>query len=95
MIEFQNVSFAYEKGREVLQDISFKIDKGESVGLIGANGAGKSTVMKVLLGLLPCTGQVLVDGTPVQKEHLRRSGESSFRCRIPTTKCLRPRCMRI
>ena len=52
MIEFQNVSFAYEKGKEVLHDMSFRIEKGESVGLIGANGAGKSTIMKLLLGLL-------------------------------------------
>ena len=42
MIEFRNVSFAYEKGKEVLHDMSFRIEKGESVGLIGANGAGKS-----------------------------------------------------
>ena len=41
MIEFQNVNFAYEKGKEVLHDMSFRIEKGESVGLIGANGAGK------------------------------------------------------
>ena len=52
MIEFQNVSFAYEKGRPVLRDLSFRIEDGEAVGLIGANGAGKSTVMKLLLGLL-------------------------------------------
>ena len=70
MIEFQNVSFAYEKGRPVLRDLSFRIADGEAVGLIGANGAGKSTVMKVLLGLLPCEGRVLVDGVEVKKETL-------------------------
>ena len=52
MIEFQNVSFAYEKDRPVLKNLSFRIGKGEAVGLIGANGAGKSTVMKLLLGLV-------------------------------------------
>ena len=61
MIEFQNVSFAYEKGKEVLHDMSFRIEKGESVGLIGANGAGKSTIMKLLLGLLQGEGKVLID----------------------------------
>ena len=70
MIEFQNVSFSYEKGRPVLRDLSFRIEKGEAVGLIGANGAGKSTVMKLLLGLLPAEGRILVDGLPVDKAHL-------------------------
>ena len=70
MIEFRNVSFAYEKSAPVLQDLSFRIGKGESVGLIGANGAGKSTVMKLLLGLLEGSGEILVDGTPVNRGSL-------------------------
>lgn len=70
MIEFQHVSFAYEKSVPVLKDLSFRIEKGESVGLIGANGAGKSTVMKLLLGLLQGEGRILVDGTEVRKETL-------------------------
>ena len=70
MIKFQNVSFSYEKGRPVLRDMSFRIERGEAVGLIGANGAGKSTVMKLLLGLLQGEGKVLVDGTEVKRETL-------------------------
>ena len=70
MIEFQNVNFAYEKGKEVLHDMSFRIEAGESVGLIGANGAGKSTIMKLLLGLLQGEGRVLIDGIEVKKETL-------------------------
>ena len=70
MIEFRNVNFAYEKGHEVLHDMSFRIEKGESVGLIGANGAGKSTKMKLLLGLLEADGEVLIDGIEVKKETL-------------------------
>ena len=70
MIEFQNVSFAYEKDRPVLKDLSFRIEKGEAVGLIGANGAGKSTVMKLLLGLIEGEGRILVDGTEVRRDTL-------------------------
>ncbi len=70
MIEFQNVSFAYEKGRPVLRDLSFRIEDGEAVGLIGANGAGKSTVMKLLLGLLQGEGKILVDGVEVRRDTL-------------------------
>ena len=70
MIEFKNVSFSYEKSYPVLEDISFRIDDGESVGLIGANGAGKSTLMKILLGLLPYEGEVSVDGVAVEKKNL-------------------------
>ena len=51
MIQFENVTYAYEKGKPVISEVSFEIRKGENVGLIGANGAGKSTVMKLLLGL--------------------------------------------
>ena len=70
MIEFQHVNFAYDKNEYVLHDMSFRIEKGESVGLIGANGAGKSTIMKLLLGLLQGEGKVLIDGTEVRKETL-------------------------
>ena len=70
MIEFQHVSFAYEKGRPVLRDLSFSIGDGESVGLIGANGAGKSTLMKLLLGLLQGEGKILVDGVEVRRDTL-------------------------
>ena len=70
MIEFQNVSFAYEKDRPVLRDLSFRIEDGEAVGLIGANGAGKSTVMKLLLGLLQGEGKSLVDGVEVKRDTL-------------------------
>ena len=71
MIEFKHVDFSYEKDRPVLRDLSFRIENGESVGLIGANGAGKSTVMKLLLGLLaPTSGEILVDGLRVEKKTL-------------------------
>ena len=70
MIEFQHVNFSYEKDRPVIEDLSFRVERGESVGLIGANGAGKSTVMKLLLGLLSGEGKILVDGIEVNRASL-------------------------
>jgi cobalt/nickel transport system ATP-binding protein len=70
MIEFENVSFAYEQGSPIIENLSFTIGDGESVGLIGANGAGKSTIMKLLLGLVTGEGRIAVDGIDVSRENL-------------------------
>ena len=70
MIEFSHVSFAYEPGKEVIRDLSFRLEDGESVGLIGANGAGKSTLMKLLLGLVQGEGEITVDGIRLEKKTL-------------------------
>ena len=71
MIEFDHVSFEYEKGKPVISDVSLRIEPGESVGLIGANGAGKSTILKLILGLLrPTEGTVRVFGLETVKDNL-------------------------
>ena len=71
MIEFDHVSFEYEKGKPVISDVTLRIEQGESVGLIGANGAGKSTILKLILGLLrPTDGTVRVFGLKTVKENL-------------------------
>lgn len=70
MIEFQNVSYAYEGTRPVVDGLSFTIREGEAVGLIGANGAGKSTVLKLLVGLISGIGEIWVDGLPVNRRNL-------------------------
>ncbi len=70
MIEFENVRFAYESGSPVINDLSFRIEDGEAVGLIGANGAGKSTIMKLLLGLVRGEGKIFVDDTEVGSDSL-------------------------
>ena len=64
-IEFKNVSFKYPDSETyVLKDISFKIKSGERVGLVGINGAGKSTMVKLLLRIYdPTGGDILIDGT--------------------------------
>ena len=69
MIEFRNVSFSYGDAN-VVENLSFTIKKGETVGLIGANGAGKSTIMKLMLGLISGSGEIKVDGLSMNKENL-------------------------
>ena len=69
MIEFRNVTFSYGEA-SVVENLSFSIKKGETVGLIGANGAGKSTIMKLMLGLITGSGEIKVDGLPMNKENL-------------------------
>ncbi len=63
----ERVSFGYEAEAPLaLDDVSFTIERGQSVGIVGPTGAGKSTLVDVLLGLLPpTTGRVLVDGEPL------------------------------
>ncbi len=61
MLRFENVSYSYPCGRPVLQNLSFEIRDGECVGLIGANGVGKSTMMKAALGLVTVSGKITVD----------------------------------
>ena len=70
MIEFRNVSFSYDPETPVVEDLSFTIHPGEAVGLIGANGAGKSTMMKLLLGLIWGSGEISVDGLTMSKQNL-------------------------
>jgi ATP-binding cassette subfamily B protein len=77
VIEFKNVWFAYEDDAEgapnwVLKDISFKAEPGQTVALVGATGAGKSTIMNVLLRFYEIQrGQILVDGVDIRRLRLR------------------------
>jgi ATP-binding cassette subfamily B protein len=62
-IEFQHVSFHYEESETVLKDISFKINAGESVALVGHSGAGKSTIVNLILKFYnPSSGDILLKG---------------------------------
>ncbi|MEG0114349.1 MAG: type I secretion system permease/ATPase [Comamonas sp.] len=77
-IEFRNVSFSYPGSKQpVLTGLSFKVEAGERVGIIGRIGSGKSTLEKLVLGLYqPSEGAVLVDGVDVRQidpGDLRRS----------------------
>ncbi|MCI5699419.1 MAG: energy-coupling factor ABC transporter ATP-binding protein [Lachnospiraceae bacterium] len=70
-IDVENLNFGYEKGKEVLKNISFHAGETDSIGLVGANGVGKSTLLKLLVGLdLGFEGSIRVEEIPVQKETL-------------------------
>lgn len=76
MISFENVSFSYNNKIEVISNMNFKINENENVGIIGANGAGKSTILKLLVGLeTNFTGKILVDNLKVQKENINKIRE--------------------
>lgn len=63
MIDIQNLSFAYNKQRALLIDLSFDLQNGSIVGLLGKNGAGKSTLLQLISGLLkPQLGQITING---------------------------------
>ena len=65
MIEFKNVSASYDGELPILRDVGFRIPDGDFVAFVGTNGAGKSTTMRLINGLLkPSSGQVLIDGVP-------------------------------
>ncbi|MFL5902044.1 MAG: ABC transporter ATP-binding protein [Solirubrobacterales bacterium] len=66
-LAFEKVSFAYEASRPVLIDMDFEVLAGETIGIIGPTGAGKSTAVQILLGLRPPgSGRFLVNGVPAE-----------------------------
>ncbi|GAA1154805.1 ABC transporter ATP-binding protein [Microbacterium oxydans] len=75
LLELHGAGFAYGS-RRVLDDVSLSIDEGDSLGLVGESGAGKSTILRLLLGLAtPLGGQVLFEGTalnPRDRAQMRR-----------------------
>lgn len=66
-IEFKNVTYKYPQGeKNVLENISFKINAGEKIALVGLNGAGKTTLTRLMCGLIiPNEGEILIDGHSV------------------------------
>lgn len=81
MVEIRNLTKKYG-GKTALEQISLRFGPGEIVGLFGENGAGKTTLMKCIFGFIPCSGEVLLDGRPLDRSNIGRlsfaTGEHSF-----------------
>lgn len=72
-INVENLSFAYEKSEPILKNVTFSAKENESIGIIGANGVGKSTLLKLLVGLnLNYEGTIKVGDITVEKNNLNR-----------------------
>ncbi|MBP9673472.1 MAG: metal ABC transporter ATP-binding protein [Bacteriovoracaceae bacterium] len=72
LLQVKNISFAYEN-HDVLKDISFDLNLGEILGVIGPNGGGKTTLLKVLTGLLPFScGSILLESIPLHESLKKR-----------------------
>ncbi len=67
-VSFEDVSFAYVGSRKVLENISFHVNPGETLGIVGHTGAGKSTIANLLIRLYdPVSGRITIDGVPTKK----------------------------
>ena len=67
-VEFRNVGFYYDKDRQILEDINFRLDSGKCIAVVGPSGSGKSTLVNLIPRLYDVTaGTVLFDGTDVRK----------------------------
>lgn len=71
MIKFKNISFQYNEDEPIIKDVSFTIKKGSYTCIVGHNGSGKSTIAKLLIGLLEASeGEIIVDNIKLEEKNL-------------------------
>jgi energy-coupling factor transport system ATP-binding protein len=76
ILELRDISFGYEKNRPVLHKLNLLINKGEMVCIAGRNGAGKSTVSKLICGFYkPTSGSILMNGRDIAKDTIKERAE--------------------
>lgn len=75
-IEFKNVTFGYKEGEPIIKDVSFKVEPGQTLAIVGATGAGKSTLVNLLGRFYEIwEGQILLDGVDIRKIKLKELRE--------------------
>lgn len=76
ILELQNVSFGYSKGYEILHNVSLKVKKGDMTSIVGRNGAGKSTISKLICGFYkPTGGKILFNGRDIASDTIKERAE--------------------
>ncbi|MEG1870569.1 MAG: ABC transporter ATP-binding protein [Peptostreptococcaceae bacterium] len=76
ILELKDVKFGYSEKKEILHGLSFKINKGEMVSIVGKNGAGKSTISKLICGFYkPTGGKILFNGKDIKNETIKERAE--------------------
>jgi len=82
MLELKNIKKVYPGGTVAVRDVSLALPRGEIVGLFGENGAGKSSLMKCILGFLNHEGEITLDGEPITRKNIAKlsfaTSEHSF-----------------
>ena len=76
-VDFEGVCLSYTRERSVLENVSFRVPAGKTLGIVGSTGSGKSTIVRLLLRLVePGQGRILLDGVPIQSLSLRELREA-------------------
>ena len=76
ILELKDVRFGYNKDKEILKGVSFKINKGEMISIVGRNGAGKSTISKLISGFYkPSSGDILLSGRSIENDSIKERSE--------------------
>ncbi|CEI71957.1 MULTISPECIES: ABC transporter ATP-binding protein [Romboutsia] len=76
ILELDNINFSYSPEKQILKDVSFKIRKGDIASIVGKNGAGKSTISKLICGFYkPTSGRILFDGKDIKDESIKERSE--------------------
>jgi iron complex transport system ATP-binding protein len=82
ILEFERIAFTYQRDQVFIRDLTFSIANGEFIGLLGANGSGKSTILKLASGILmPSHGSIKLWGRPLQS--YKNKDKAKLLCYLP------------